>query len=159
MELASIASGSSGNCIYIGNESSHFLVDTGISRKRIVEGLAQMEITPDMIDGIFITHEHIDHINGLGVFLRKYPVPVFATSKTIDAILSTKSLGNMNPELFTSISPDHPIRIGNITANLRAIFKTFAPLCRRVSRTRRFWFIIRAIRQWQSTSRTIFYRA
>lgn len=42
MNLASIASGSSGNCIYVGNEKSHFLIDAGISRKRIVEGLSQM---------------------------------------------------------------------------------------------------------------------
>ena len=130
MELASIASGSSGNCIYIGNKTSHFLIDTGISRKRIVEGLAQMEITPDMIDGIFITHEHMDHISGLGVFLRKYPVPVFATSKTIDAILSTRSLGDMNPELFHSLSPDHSVRIGDITANASSIYHDAAdPVC------------------------------
>ena len=93
MELASIASGSSGNCIYIGNQNSHFLVDAGISRKRIVEGLEEMEIKPENIDGIFVTHEHMDHISGLGVFLRKYPVPVYATGKTIDCILSTRSLG------------------------------------------------------------------
>lgn len=86
MELASIASGSSGNCIYIGNQSSHFLVDAGISRKRIVEGLSDMALQPEDIDGIFITHEHMDHISGLGVFLRKYPVPVYATAKTIDRI-------------------------------------------------------------------------
>ena len=91
MNLASIASGSSGNCIYVGNEKSHFLIDAGISRKRIVEGLTQMEVAPETIQGIFVTHEHMDHISGLGVFLRKYPVPVFATAKTIDEILSTSS--------------------------------------------------------------------
>ena len=47
MNLASIASGSSGNCIYVGNEKSHFLIDAGISRKRIVEGLTQMEVAPE----------------------------------------------------------------------------------------------------------------
>ena len=60
MNLASIASGSSGNCIYVGNEKSHFLIDAGISRKRIVEGLSQMEVAPETIQGIFVTHEHID---------------------------------------------------------------------------------------------------
>ena len=53
MNLASIASGSSGNCIYVGNEKSHFLIDAGISRKRIVEGLTQMEVAPETIQGIF----------------------------------------------------------------------------------------------------------
>ena len=66
MNLASIASGSSGNCIYVGNEKSHFLIDAGISRKRIVEGLTQMEVAPETIQGIFVTHEHMDHISGLG---------------------------------------------------------------------------------------------
>ena len=60
MNLASIASGSSGNCIYVGNEKSHFLIDAGISRKRIVEGLTQMEVAPETIQGIFVTHEHMD---------------------------------------------------------------------------------------------------
>ena len=59
MNLASIASGSSGNCIYVGNEKSHFLIDAGISRKRIVEGLTQMEVAPETIQGIFVTHEHM----------------------------------------------------------------------------------------------------
>lgn len=51
-----------------------------------------MEVAPETIQGIFVTHEHMDHISGLGVFLRKYPVPVFATARTIDEILSTSSL-------------------------------------------------------------------
>ena len=114
MNLASIASGSSGNCIYVGNEKSHFLIDAGISRKRIVEGLTQMEVAPETIQGIFVTHEHMDHISGLGVFLRKYPVPVFATAKTIDEILSTSSLGKVDKNLFESITPDNPIYMDGI---------------------------------------------
>ncbi|MCD8019565.1 MAG: MBL fold metallo-hydrolase [Clostridiales bacterium] len=130
MELASIASGSSGNCIYIGNEETHFLVDTGISRKRVVDGLKEMDITPDKIDGIFVTHEHIDHISGLGVFLRKYPVPVYATGKTIDRIFATRSLGNMNPDLFVSISPDHPMNVDGIQVEASHIYHDAAdPVC------------------------------
>ena len=86
MNLASIASGSSGNCIYVGNEKSHFLIDAGISRKRIVEGLSQMEVAPETIQGIFVTHEHMDHISGLGVFLRKYPVCLLYTSDAADEL-------------------------------------------------------------------------
>lgn len=130
MELASIASGSSGNCIYIGNESSHFLVDAGISRKRIVEGLADIEVRPEDIDGIFITHEHMDHISGLGVFLRKYPVPVYATAKTIDRIFAVKSLGAIDRELFSSVSPDSPLKIGNIKVEASSTYHDAAdPVC------------------------------
>lgn len=130
MQLMSIASGSSGNCIYAGNEQVHFLVDTGISRKRIVEGLKEIDRDPTEINGIFVTHEHMDHISGLGVFLRKYPVPVFATGKTIDAILSTQSLGKLDPSLFHSISPDHPMEIEGIRVEASNIYHDAAdPVC------------------------------
>ena len=56
MRLCSIASGSSGNCIYIGDDQTHLLVDTGISKKRIEEGLAKLEIKGDELEGILITH-------------------------------------------------------------------------------------------------------
>ena len=74
MRLCSIASGSSGNCIYVGSDHTHLLVDTGISKKRIEEGLKELEIKGEELDGILITHEHADHIQGLGVFSRKYGV-------------------------------------------------------------------------------------
>ena len=136
MNLASIASGSSGNCIYVGNEKSHFLIDAGISRKRIVEGLTQMEVAPETIQGIFVTHEHMDHISGLGVFLRKYPVPVFATAKTIDEILSTSSLGKVDKNLFESITPDNPIYMDGIKVEASRILHDAAdPVCYTVSDT------------------------
>lgn len=130
MELASIASGSSGNSIYVGNKKTNFLVDTGVSRKRIVDGLTGFMVDPAKLDGIFITHEHIDHIGGLGVFLRKYPTPVFATGKTIDAIKKTSSLGKVDYSLFESITPDQPIRINNVTVKASHIYHDAAdPVC------------------------------
>ena len=72
MRLCSIASGSSGNCIYVGSEQTHLLIDTGISKKRIDEGLAELDVRGEELGGILITHEHSDHIQGLGVFSRKY---------------------------------------------------------------------------------------
>ena len=91
MRLCSIASGSSGNCIYVGDEDTHLLVDTGISKKRIEEGLHNLGIKGDELTGILITHEHIDHIQGLGVFSRKYEIPVYATPGTIEGIRSMKA--------------------------------------------------------------------
>ena len=76
MRLCSIASGSSGNCIYTGGENTHLLVDTGISKKRVEEGLKALDIKGEELNGILITHEHIDHVQGLGVFSRKYEVPI-----------------------------------------------------------------------------------
>ena len=71
MRLCSIASGSSGNCIYVGSDDTHLLVDVGISGKRMEQGLNELELTGKDIDGILITHEHSDHIKGLGVVARK----------------------------------------------------------------------------------------
>ena len=72
MRMCSIASGSSGNCIYVGSNDTHLLVDTGISKKRIEEGLRELEIKGEELNGILITHEHSDHIQGLGVFSRRF---------------------------------------------------------------------------------------
>ena len=67
MRFCSIASGSSGNCIYVGTEDTHLLVDAGISGKRIEQGLNELELSTKDMDGILVTHEHVDHVKGLGV--------------------------------------------------------------------------------------------
>ena len=72
MRLCSIASGSSGNCIYVGSDCAHVLIDIGISGKRMEAGLNSLDLTGRDIDGVLITHEHSDHIKGLGVIARKY---------------------------------------------------------------------------------------
>ena len=72
MRMVSIASGSSGNCIYIGSDNTHLLVDAGVSNKRIQEGLNDIGLTGSDVTGILVTHEHSDHIKGLGVLSRKY---------------------------------------------------------------------------------------
>ena len=117
MRLCSIASGSSGNCIYVGSNDTHLLVDTGISKKRIVEGLTSLEIKGEEVNGILITHEHIDHIQGLGVFSRKYEVPIYATKGTIAGIKNSKSLGKMPEGLFKEIATDETFSIGDIKVN------------------------------------------
>lgn len=106
MRLCSIASGSSGNCIYIGDDQTHLLVDTGISKKRIEEGLAKLEIKGDELEGILITHEHVDHIQGLGVFSRKYEIPIYATPGTIAGIRNYKKLGNLPDGLLHEVDID-----------------------------------------------------
>jgi len=117
MRLCSIASGSSGNCIYVGNQQTHLLVDTGISKKRIELGLQELEITGDEVNGILITHEHSDHIQGLGVFCRKYEVPIYATAGTLEGIYKSKSLGAIPKELFHEIEADTAFTLGDITVN------------------------------------------
>ena len=86
MRMVSIASGSSGNCIYIGSDNTHLLVDAGISNKRIQEGLNDIGLTGSDVTGILATHEHSDHIKGLGVLSRKYHLPIYGTQGTLDEI-------------------------------------------------------------------------
>ena len=86
MRLCSIASGSSGNCTYVGSETTHLLVDIGISGKKAENGLNELGLTGRDVDGILLTHEHADHVASLGVFARKYDVPIYATKGTIEAV-------------------------------------------------------------------------
>jgi phosphoribosyl 1,2-cyclic phosphodiesterase len=106
MQLYSIASGSSGNCIFVGTQESGILVDVGISMKRIREGLEAQALSLDRIDGILITHEHTDHISGLGPVLRKVPIPVYATEETIAAIWKKGNMQHISPDLFHPIEPE-----------------------------------------------------
>lgn len=121
MELCSIASGSSGNCICVGSDDCHLLVDAGISGKRIEMGLNSLDLKTEEMQGILITHEHIDHIAGLGVLARRYGIPMYATSGTIDAILHTKSVGKIDESLFHEVSPEVDFTIGDITIEPIAI--------------------------------------
>ena len=114
MIIAPIASGSSGNCILVEEEDTKILVDAGISKIRIEKGLSSYGITPQDLDGILITHEHLDHIQGLGVFLRKYDVPVYATKKTIEAIFGNEKLGALDEHLFFSVEKEQKFSLKNI---------------------------------------------
>lgn len=103
MRLVSIASGSSGNCIYVGSDVTHLLVDVGISNKKTEAGLNEIDLSCKDLDGILITHEHSDHIQGLGVISRKFGIPIYATKGTIDGIKKCKSLGDFDQALFREI--------------------------------------------------------
>lgn len=93
MIFCSLYSGSSGNSIFISSENAKILVDAGLSGKKIIEGLEQIDQNPNELDGIFITHEHIDHIKGAGIISRKFDIPIYANEKTWNAMEST--LGNI----------------------------------------------------------------
>lgn len=121
MRMCSIASGSSGNCIYVGSDHTHLLVDTGISKKRIDAGLKELEIKGEELSGILVTHEHSDHIQGLGVFSRKYEIPIYASPGTIEGIKSYSGLGKMPEGLLHPIQIDQKFSLGDITIDPFAI--------------------------------------
>ncbi len=116
MNFASITSGSSGNCIYVGTNNTHILVDAGISGKRIKEGLSGFDIKPEDINGILVTHEHSDHISGIGVMARKYGTNIYATKGTIKGILASK-VGDIPMELFKEVKSDESFMINELKVN------------------------------------------
>ena len=117
MRFASISSGSSGNCIYAGTDNTHILIDAGISKKRIESGLNEFGLSLKDIDAILVTHEHSDHIGGLGVVSRAYHIPIYATSKTIEFIKNYKNLGKIDEDLYNDITPDVSFDIRDIKVN------------------------------------------
>lgn len=86
IEFATLCSGSSGNATYVRGGNTRIIVDIGCTASKLVAHLEEIGARPQEIDGIFITHEHSDHIKGVSVFARKYGVPVFASPKTCDAL-------------------------------------------------------------------------
>ena len=114
MRFEAIASGSSGNCVYLGSETTHLLIDCGISRKRILEALQQQGLTAGDLSGILITHEHSDHIAGLSTLAAKGDFPVYATGATIRYILDSPSGKGIDPERFVEIRPDEPFMTGDL---------------------------------------------
>ncbi len=115
MDFYSIASGSTGNCIYIGSEKTGILVDAGISGKKVEEGLNLLDRTARDLKGILITHEHSDHIKGIGVLARKHGIPIYATPGTLQAIRSMSSLGKVEESLFREIHAEEVFSIDDLT--------------------------------------------
>lgn len=84
-----LASGSKGNAIFIGTDQTKILIDAGISARQLEKKLAEINVDLSDIDAIVVTHEHTDHINGLGTLGLKMGFPVFANSDTARAIYET----------------------------------------------------------------------
>ena len=82
----SIASGSSGNCGLYVSDGTAVLIDVGVSLRKLTAALAAFDMKPGELDALIITHEHIDHVKGLAMFLKKTEVPVFASRGTAAAL-------------------------------------------------------------------------
>lgn len=81
MEVVVLSSGSKGNSTFIKTESTKILIDLGVTKSYIEEKLKEIEEEPKEINGILITHTHVDHIQGLKVFLKKYNTKLYVTEK------------------------------------------------------------------------------
>ena len=112
LRFAPLFSGSSGNAVYVGCDEGHLLVDAGMSGTRIVQGLASIGIAPQQLNGILVTHEHSDHIKGIGVLSRKYDLPVYATEGTWQAMYG--KLGNVAAKNVRTIEPETNFFLGAV---------------------------------------------
>ncbi|MGN0183213.1 MAG: MBL fold metallo-hydrolase [Candidatus Ornithomonoglobus sp.] len=110
IELHSIISGSSGNCSLVTDGETNILVDCGASGKRILNALHDLDVEPEDISAIVVTHEHIDHTRGVGVLARKLKVPVFATAGTHSAM----EIGRLADEQCNIIAADNQYSLGDI---------------------------------------------
>ncbi len=116
MKFCSLASGSSGNCLYLKAGDTAVLIDAGITCKKICEGLENIGESLCNIKACFVTHDHSDHIKGVPVLMRKFRIPVYATAGTLTAIALSDKLG-VPRELMYELVPDREVTLGdaNIT--------------------------------------------
>ncbi|GAA4467033.1 MBL fold metallo-hydrolase [Nemorincola caseinilytica] len=82
--IASLNSGSNGNCYYIGNSGEAVLIDAGISCRETEKRMRRLGLSMDLIKAIFISHEHIDHVKGVEVLSKRYGLPVYITPATLN---------------------------------------------------------------------------
>ena len=82
LKFCSLFSGSTGNSLYVQNNNTKILIDSGVSCKKTVDALESINVKPEELDAILVTHEHSDHIQSVGTLSKKYNIPVYANSKT-----------------------------------------------------------------------------
>ncbi|MBQ4612317.1 MAG: MBL fold metallo-hydrolase [Clostridia bacterium] len=95
MRYCALFSGSSGNSTYVATAQGGLLVDAGVSAKRIELALTERQIDPKSIRAVLVTHEHVDHVQGLKVLCKRYGWPVLASVGTLDALAQD---GRVSPE-------------------------------------------------------------
>src|SRR5690554_37018 len=94
LRFSVLASGSTGNAFYIESDQEKLLVDAGLSGKQLDHLFSKIHVDPASLTGILVTHEHSDHIKGLGIIARKYNLPIYANDKTWKAM--EKSIGKLS---------------------------------------------------------------
>ena len=109
LSIASLNSGSNGNCYYIGNEHEAVLVDAGISCRETERRMLRLGLNIRKVKAIFVSHEHSDHINGIPVLAKKYQLPVYITQPT----LQTGGL-IIDDHLVFPFRPFQTVIIGNL---------------------------------------------
>lgn len=107
--IASLNSGSNGNCYYVGNDTEAVLIDAGISCKETEKRMLALGLSMEKVKAIFVSHEHTDHISGIAVLSKKYALPVYITPATLR---NSKLI--INDALIFSFTANEPTIIGSL---------------------------------------------
>jgi phosphoribosyl 1,2-cyclic phosphodiesterase len=105
--IASLNSGSNGNCYYVGNDKEAVLIDAGIPCRETERRMRRLGLSLSAVKGIFISHEHDDHIRGLEVLSKRYQLPVYITPAT-----QQNSRLSLDPQLVQSFRSHEPVAAG-----------------------------------------------
>ncbi|WP_066628424.1 MBL fold metallo-hydrolase [Labilibacter marinus] len=112
IQICALASGSNGNCYYIGNEEEAIIIDAGISRRKIIERMKARGLDPLKLKAGFITHEHRDHYQGAKILSQKLNIPFFLSEKTL-----RRGHYTMQPTYVNTFEPGQKITVGSITVH------------------------------------------
>lgn len=115
--IASLNSGSNGNCYYVGNANEAVLIDAGISCREIDKRLQRLGLDKGKIKAVFISHEHTDHIKGVDTLAKKWHIPVYITTRTLK-----NSCLTLDSSAVRTFQPEVPVRIGSLSVSAFAKF-------------------------------------
>ncbi len=110
LNIASLNSGSNGNCYYVGNNAEAVLIDAGISCRETEKRMMRCGLQMKNLKAVFISHEHGDHISGLEVLSKKYQLPVYITTATLK-----NSRLKLEPHLINSFTAGEAISVGGVS--------------------------------------------
>ncbi len=112
LKFCSLNSGSNGNASYVAAGDTSLLIDAGLSGKAITGALDAIGVLPESLSGILVTHEHIDHIRGVGALSRKYRIPVYANEATWEKM--HRVVGEIAPPLRRVFETDYDFYVGDL---------------------------------------------
>jgi phosphoribosyl 1,2-cyclic phosphodiesterase len=110
IEICALASGSNGNCYYVGNEFDAILIDAGITCKQIMCRMQEKHLDPKRVRAVFISHEHSDHVRGIRVLGKKLDIPAYLTKSTFNSLYYTNQ-----PDAIRFFEPGESVEVDSFT--------------------------------------------